>query len=300
MEITNTVELLELDLRYESCRMKHPKMEEHLLLSILKNGIRTPLHGVQIGNIKCLLDGFKRIRCAKILEITTVPYLSLGNDEAMGIIRLMRNSFAKEMNIIEQVKLIEALKTTHGLSIAEIAVQLEKSKAWVSVRAAMSRTLSPTVAKNILAGKFPARSYLYTILPFTRVNGIKSEEIDRFVSRVAGNNLTTREVALLAREYFTGSAQMKKQIEKGKLQWSLECLKKGQKTKTTIYPSPEQSLLECLETVRSGMRKLSFQCGDLRFKSNHFLVQANLLTKGILSELESFTQAIRSLNDRSR
>jgi len=300
MVITNTVELLELDLRYESCRIKHPKIEEHLLLSILKNGIRTPLQGVQIGNIKCLLDGFKRIRCAKILEITTVPYLSLGNDEAMGIIRLMRNSFAKEMNIIEQVKLIEALKTTHGLSIAEIAVQLEKSKAWVSVRAAMSRTLSPTVAKNILSGKFPARSYLYTILPFTRVNGIKSEEIDRFVSRVSGNNLTTREVALLAREYFTGSSQMKKQLEEGKLQWSLECLKKGQSTGAVGCLPLEQSLLECLEKVRSGMRKLSFECGDLRFKSNHFLAQANLLTKSILSELESFTQAIRSLNDRSR
>jgi ParB-like chromosome segregation protein Spo0J len=300
MEITNTVELSELDLRYESLRIKYPKKEERLLLSILKNGIRTPLHGVQIGNIKYLLDGFKRIRCAKKLAITSVPYLSLGNDEAVGIIRLMRDSFTKEMNIIEQVKLIEVLKTTHGLSIAEIAVQLEKSKAWVSIRATMSRTLSTTVTKNILSGKFPARSYLYTILPFTRVNKIKSEEIDRFISRVAGNNLTTREIALLAREYFTGSAQMKKQIEKGQLQWGLEYLKKEQSTGTTLCLAPEHSLLECLEKVRSGMQKLSIQCGDLSLKSNHFLAQANVLTKSILNELEGFIPAIRSLYDRSR
>ena len=300
MEITNTVELSELDLRYESLRIKYPKKEERLLLSILENGIRTPLHGVQIGNIKYLLDGFKRIRCAKKLAITSVPYLSLGNDEAMGIIRLMRDSFTKEMNIIEQVKLIEVLKSTHGLSMAEIAVQLEKSKAWVSVRAAMSRTLSATVSKNILSGKFPARSYLYTILPFTRVNKIKSEEIDRFISRVAGNNLTTREVALLAREYFTGSAQMKKQIEKGQLQWGLEYLKKEQSTETALCLPPEQSLLVCLEKVSSDMRKLRFQCGNLSLKSNHFMAQANLLTQSILNELEDFIPAIRSLYDRSR
>jgi len=77
-------------------------------------------------------------------------------------------------------------------------------------------------------------------------------------------------------------------------------LKKEQSTGAVGCLPLEQSLLECLEKVRSGMRKLSLECDDLRFKSNHFLAQANLLTKSILSELESFTQAIRCLNDRSR
>jgi hypothetical protein len=84
--------------------------EERLLLSILKKGIREPLRGVCIEGVPCLLDGFKRLRCAKRLAIDTVPYQSLGNDEAMGIIELMRESLTQGLNVIEQIKLIDTLK----------------------------------------------------------------------------------------------------------------------------------------------------------------------------------------------
>ena len=42
-----------------------------------------------------LLNGFKRCRCAKKLGIDCVPYVSLGEEEATGILNLMRASTDK-------------------------------------------------------------------------------------------------------------------------------------------------------------------------------------------------------------
>ena len=54
------IELAELDLRYEGCSLKDPAREKRLLNSILENGIREPLQGIDGCEGKILFDGFKR------------------------------------------------------------------------------------------------------------------------------------------------------------------------------------------------------------------------------------------------
>ena len=71
------VEISNLDLRYESYRMKSPGAGKALLGSISENGIRDPLQGVDTNEVRILLDGFKRYICAKRLGIGIVPYRSL-------------------------------------------------------------------------------------------------------------------------------------------------------------------------------------------------------------------------------
>jgi hypothetical protein len=71
------VELCSLDLRYESCRMKSAGAEKALLQSILTQGIRDPLQGVDTAGARILLDGFKRYRCAKKLAIAIERKISL-------------------------------------------------------------------------------------------------------------------------------------------------------------------------------------------------------------------------------
>jgi hypothetical protein len=300
MSKVNTVEFSQLDLRYETCRMKQPKEEERLLLSILKKGICEPLRGVCIEGVDCLLDGFKRLRCAKRLAITTVPYHCLGNDAAMGIIELMRESLTKGLNVIEQMKLIDTLKTNHGLSLRDIADYLGKSPAWVSIRVVMNRELPPKAARHILAGRFPSRAYLYTILPLTRVNHIKPEKAERFVDRLAGHNLTTRQIDCLAKAYFTGKAEITEQIEKGNLKWALECLSQKQPPQAAACAPFEQKRLQHLERVHTGMLEFKVQPHEVGADSSAFLAQANLLCKGILDNMNPFLETIRRLYDRSQ
>ena len=72
------VELSQLDLRYEGCRLKSPAAEARLLAAIAQAGIQQPLQGVELSAGRILLNGFKRLRCARKLHLSTwSPFVSL-------------------------------------------------------------------------------------------------------------------------------------------------------------------------------------------------------------------------------
>ncbi|MCP4756975.1 MAG: chromosome partitioning protein ParB [Proteobacteria bacterium] len=299
MEGKTEVDVSAFDPRYESCRIKNRKAEERLPLSILNVGIREPLRGVEGENAKILLDGFKRLRRAGKLNIETVPYVSMAEDQAMGIVELIRGSFSKGLEVVEQAKLIDELRNACGMTIAEIADQLAKSKAWVSLRAEMTRGISRRAMEGILAGKLSARSWLYSIAPFTRVNGIEMEAVDRFVNSVSGKNTSTRDMDLLARAYFSGSKETVDRIDNGDLEWGLRRLKEKRAEESDGCTQMERKVLKRLESIGSSMGKLVVESADKRLKSDSFPVQANILAEGIHNRMETFANAVRRFYDRS-
>ena len=115
------IELSSLDLRYEGFRLKAAALEERLLGSIAQRGIEEPLEGVETKESNVLLNGFKRYRCARKLRLATVPYSSLGPDEAVGILNLLRTSNNRALSILEQAAFIAELKNTRQMSVAQIA-----------------------------------------------------------------------------------------------------------------------------------------------------------------------------------
>lgn len=293
------IEISEIDLRYECCRMKSEKAEKTLLESILTHGIREPLQGVDTKDgVSILLNGFKRVRCAKKLGIGIVPWHCLGNDVSVGILALLRVSNSRSLTILEQARLIDELRAVHHMCNADIARLLEKSKAWVSMRTGIIKEMSGCVMDNIFAGRFPAYAYMYTLRQFMRMNSIKKEEIDEFVKSVSGKNLSIRDIETLAHGFFKGSDELRDQIKKGHISWGLKQLKefsKGPSECTGI----EQMVLKDLEITVTYMQRLIHKSGDNRLKTGAFKAQANLLTGGILRQLNSFGNAVRQLHDRS-
>jgi hypothetical protein len=160
------VELSGLDLRYEGYRMKNAGLEERLLGSIAQRGIEEPLEGVEVEGVSVLLNGFKRFRCARKLQIRRAPYTSLGQDEVVGIMNLLRISNNKALSILEQAAFIDELKHGRNLSVAEIAAELSRSKSWVSMRLGFMAEMSATVRGQLFNGAFPVYSYMYTLRPF--------------------------------------------------------------------------------------------------------------------------------------
>ncbi len=293
------VEVSSFDLRYECCRMKSKNAEKLLLDSILANGIRDPLQGVDTKDgSRILLNGFKRTRCARKLGIGIVPWHSLGNDESVGILELLRVSNAKSLTIVEQARLIDELKAIHNMSNADIALLLEKSKAWVSVRTGIIKEMSPCVMDKIFSGKFPVYSYMYTIRQFMRINAVSKEDVDAFVGSAAGKNLSIRDIETLAHGFFKGSAELRSQIKKGNIDWSLEQLKTSSKAAAGCT-GIEQTMLKDLEISQKYMRKVIYKSTDTRLKTASFHAQANLLAGGILRQINSFAEALRGLHDRS-
>jgi hypothetical protein len=292
------VELSSLDLRFESYRLKNKAAERMLLASILENGIRDPLQGVNEKDARILLNGFKRYRCAKKLGLGMVPYCSLAEDPGVGIIELLRMSNAKSLSILEQAKLIDELKNVYKMGTAEIARLLEKSKAWVSVRSGIIKEISDTVMDQIMRGQFPVYAYMYIVRPFIRINKTRKEEIDEFVDLVSGKNLSIRDIELLAQGYFRGSDDFRRQMKEGDISWGLNRLKESSSTAnecTTI----EGSMLKDLTITQKYMQRVTVKSRDTRFKTNSFYARANLLSGGIIRQMDGFNQAIREFHDRS-
>jgi len=300
----NETEISQIDTRFETFRLRDKNREKILLASILEQGIREPLLCViKPGESWILLDGFKRLRGARKLGIKTVPVISLGNDEAAAILRLIRASNAGSLNILEQSMMVDTLKQGYGMSIRDIAHRVERSPAWVSVRLGLTNEMGEVVRKAIFSGDFPVRSYMYTLRVFTRVNRIKRHEIDIFVNTVSGKGLSTRDIDILAHAFFKGGAGLHAQILHGNLKWTLKQLRHGG---TLLYwkanglSEQERQTITDLELAQKYTGRVMHDLSEYRLESKTFYETAELLISGILGEAKRFIKTLEVFNDQQR
>jgi len=292
------VERSRLDLRYECSRMKHAGQEARLLASIIQRGIEEPLEGVDMAESLVLLNGFKRYRCACKLQIQVVPYLSLGTDETTGILSLLRTSNHKSLNLIEQAGFVDELQHARHLSVGQMATDLAVSKGWVSMRLGLMAELSEPVRRELFNGAFPVYAFMYTLRPFRRMNEVKAEQIDEFVSAVSGHDLSVREIDQLAQGYFRGPETFREEIRRGNLAMPLAGIKKlaGDRQECAEF---ERVLLNDLGLTQKYMQRVMGKSLDPRLKSRAFHAQSHLLTAGILSRARAFFHTLKQLHDRN-
>ncbi len=296
--MSETVERTSLDLRYQTYRLRNDAAEARLLASIAERDIEQPLSGVDTPQGRLLLDGFKRYRCATKLGIECVPYVSLGEDEAEGIASLMRVAKQKTLSILEQARFVVELLSTHDMSLADVAETLSRSKAWVSMRRGLLKEMSQAVQEILFRGAFPVYSYMVTLRPFMRMNGVGQQEIERFVQAVAGQQLSVREIELLAHGYFRGPVSLRESIDQGNWKWSLQQMQ-------TVPEDPEgcndveRRLLRELERLLKAIGHVTARCDDPRLQTRAFYAQANLLVAGLLSRRECFFKKMEEFHDRS-
>ena len=296
--MTREVELSSLDLRYESFRLKAAALEERLLGSIAQRGIEEPLEGVEIKECRVLLNGFKRYRCARKLRLGTVPYLSLGQDEALGILSLLRASNNRALSILEQAAFIAELKDARQMSVAQMAAELSRSKAWVSVRLGLIAQMSEKVRAQLFAGGFPVYSYMYTLRPFMRLNGGSAAQVDEFVLAVSGKGLSVRDVEQLAHGYFRGPESFRQEIAKGNLALPLERMRQVPQSNDGCNEF-ERVLLGDLEITQKYMQRVMGKSQNPKISSRAFHAQSHLLTGGILSRSQAFINTLKELHDRN-
>lgn len=292
------IELSQLDLRYEGFRMKNPGLEEKLLGSIAQRGIQEPLEGVAMGAVSVLLNGFKRQRCARQLRIFRVPFVSMGADEVTGIMTLLRVSNNKALSLLEQARFIDELKNVQKMSVAQIATELSRSKAWVSMRLGLMSEMGQGVRQQLFSGAFPVYSYMYTLRQFMRMNGVKREQIDLFVGALAGKKLSVREIEQLAHGYFRGPESFRQEILRGNVALPLEWMSKVPQDPDGCSEF-ERMLLKDLEILQKYMQRVMGKGQDPRLISRPFHAQCHLLAGGILSRNTAFLHSLRQLHDRS-
>lgn len=289
------VEASQIDRKYESHRLRSKSREAALLASIVQRGIDEPLQGVMKDGRPILLDGFKRLRCVlKIGAVAAVPFIIIAEDEAQGILQLIKSAANRGLAMIEQARLVDELKNNHGLSVVEIARCLERSSSWVVVRLNVLSETSAAVTEAVFSGRFPAYSLLYTLRQFRRLNGVSKAETDYFVKATAGKDLSVRDIDLLAGAYFRGGLQMKEQIIKGDLLWCLSELKeRNNPVGQTQLSDMEKKVLRDLEMILGAIGRVTLRLNKEEFKEPSFFAQVTILVEGLLSRLGAFTELLR-------
>lgn len=296
--VVEDVELRAFDLRYEGYRMKNPALEGRLLQSILERGIEEPLEGVDAQEKRILLNGFKRYRSAQKLRLASVPYVSLGEDAATGIIAVLRAANTRGLGILEQARFIDDLRTLHGLTVAEIAETLTRSKSWVTMRLGLLSEMTEGVREKVFSGAFPVYSYMYTLRLFMRRERVGKGDVEGFVEAVSGKKLSIRELEQLAHGYFRGPEWFRREIDQGNFSLALDRMKQ-------VPAAPEGAnefervLLRDLEILGKYLRRVVVKSQDPRLETRAFAAEANLLVGGILSRLGAFQRALRTLHDRT-
>ncbi|HTG44443.1 MAG TPA: chromosome partitioning protein ParB, partial [Verrucomicrobiae bacterium] len=210
------IELSQLDLRYEGHRLRQRGLEDRLLASIAREGIREPLAGVVVDSVCVLLDGFKRYRCAHQLHVERVPFVRLGADEASAIVELLGQGRRSRLSVLEEARFLDELKA-RGMSLAEMAEALGRSKAWVSLRLGLLEAMSPVVRQHVFGGGLPVYSWIYTIAPFRRLNGVTVGQVEEFVGAVSGRGLSVRQIEQLTQGYFRGPESFRQELRSGHL-----------------------------------------------------------------------------------
>jgi hypothetical protein len=278
--------------------LRNDAAEARLLASIAERGIEEPLGGVDTSESRLLLDGFRRNRCAAKLGIQCVPYVSWGEDAAQGIAGLLSARRQRTLNILEQARFVGELLSTQGMTLGDVAELLSRSKAWVSTRRNLLARMSPAIQEILFRGAFPVYSYMVTLRPFMRMNGVAQEEIERFVRAVAGAKLSVREIELLAHGYFRGTPSLRQAIDRGHWRWTLDQMQAVPADPENLSPF-ERALLRDLERLVQAMQGVMTRCDSPRLQTRAFHAQANLLLASLLGRRESFFKKMEEFHDRT-
>jgi hypothetical protein len=300
--VVETIELNSVDLRFEHTRQKDTDIERQLLSSIMERDILDPLQISVCKDARCpvLLDGFKRYRCARKLNINIIPVHCIGEDVVDGVLCLLRRESVRGLSILEQAGMIEELHKTYGLSIYTIATRLCRSPSWVSMRLGMLGELSELVRGKIMSGAFPARAYMYGIKGFTRVNKISSDRVDVFVEAVSGKGLGTRDLHVLSKAYFTGGLAMERLILEGDAHQAVKLLTTQHcTTSETTLTAVQQSFVNNLKTVAGIMRHIVVTASSMNTGSGRYMQYINTWSAAIDKNLAAFSQTIKELHDIS-
>jgi hypothetical protein len=184
------------------------------------------------------------------------------------------------------------------MSVAELSVELSRSKAWVSVRLGLIAQMSDKVRSELFAGAFPVYCYMYSLRQLMRLNGVSAREVEEFVLALSGKGLSVREVEQLAHGFFRGPESFREEIRKGNL--ALPLVRMAQAPQSSDGCNEfERILLGDLELTQKYMQRVMGKSQDQRLESRAFHAQCHLLTGGILSRSRAFFHTLRQLHDRN-
>lgn len=147
------VGLEHLDERYAALRLVRPRQEQAITDSMARLGQIAPLVGCRRGEHLAIVDGFKRLRAARQLALSTlsVRLLPLSEQAAVASVYSLNRHGAGLLDL-EEAFVVRTLVREQGLAQNEVAELLDRHPSWVSRRLALVERLDDKVQDDVRVG----------------------------------------------------------------------------------------------------------------------------------------------------
>jgi len=206
-----TLELHQLDLRYEALRPRKPEAERKLLASLADIGQQVPVVVVRAETAEhfVLVDGYKRVRALRRLgqDLVAATCWDLSEAEALVLDRLMRTG--EGATALEQGWLLQELASRFALALDDLGRRFARSVSWVSRRLALVQELPATIQDHVRRGALPAHAAMKHLVPLARANALACE---RLVAAIAGQGLTNRQIGQLYAAWRDGLPAVRERV----------------------------------------------------------------------------------------
>jgi ParB/RepB/Spo0J family partition protein len=145
--------LPQLGERYRRYRLADPHAEQVMAQSLGRWGQLTPAVVCQRAEQWEVVDGFKRLAAARLLDWPTLLVRRLEVDDERAVkAAVYRLNLGQHLQELEEAWLVQALVREDGLSQVDVAELLGRHKSWVCRRLALLEKLSSSVRSDLEVG----------------------------------------------------------------------------------------------------------------------------------------------------
>jgi len=199
--VIEEVALDDLDLRFAPLRLHSPADVARLRASVQREGIRQPVLAatdVEAGR-RVLVDGFKRVRVARELEIGRLAVTLLALDTPTALAAMLRSNAAhRGMTVIEEGWIVRTMCREHGLTQASAGALLGHDQSWVSQRLRLVEQLDDALKDDLRLGLLPPsvarelgrlpRGQQMRAAEVMREHGLSSRQAARLVQKLVATD----------------------------------------------------------------------------------------------------------------
>jgi ParB-like chromosome segregation protein Spo0J len=150
--------LEQFDERYGCYRLTAREPEGAMIASLRQFGQMSPVVCCLRDEKPCLIDGYKRLQAARVIEeITRLSTRLIAADDRQAKVAMYRlNQVGRRVHVLEEAWLIYALVREDGLSQLEVGQLLGRHKSWVCRRLALLEKLCPQARQDLQLGLLSA------------------------------------------------------------------------------------------------------------------------------------------------
>lgn len=182
------LELGQLDQRYGALRVMDRDRVCRLAASIARNGQQSPVLVVGDG---VLVDGYHRVAALRELGRDLVQAVLLPIPEAEALVLTHRLETGRRRSALEEGWLLRELIETHGRTQTSVAIELRRSKSWVSQRLGLVRALPESAQDAVRRTRIPAHGAMTVLLPMARID---RGHCERLVTGIGDTPVTVRQL----------------------------------------------------------------------------------------------------------